>query len=97
MMTSDAITVAVDREFTISLKSMATAGYIWKIQTLPDAIQLLGSVIEKSASDIKPGDATTQVFKLRALKAGEHTIVFTLARPWESKELESRTVTVKAN
>ena len=96
-MASDTITVAVDHEFTISLKSIATAGYVWKIEMLPDTIQLLGSEIEKSADDNKPGDPITQVFRFRALKAGEYTILFVLARPWENKTIETHTVTVRAN
>ena len=96
-MTSETIEVKVDQEFRIPLKSIATAGYVWKVQTLPDEIQLLGSEYEKPAGDVKPGDSTTQAFRFRAPKAGEYTITFILSRPWENKEIKSRTVTVKAN
>lgn len=96
-MTSETIDVKVDQEFRIPLKSIATAGYVWKIQTLPDTIQLLGTENEKPAGDMKPGDSTAQVFRFRAPKAGEYKITFTLSRPWEGKEIESRTVTVKAD
>ena len=96
-MASDKITVPVDHEFTIPLKSIATAGYVWKIESLPDAIQALGSEIQKPSVEEKPGDATTQVFRFRALKEGEHIITFALARPWENKAIESRSVTVKAS
>lgn len=95
-MASDTITVAVDSEFTISLKSIATAGYLWKIQTLPDTIQLLGAENEKPAADMKPGDSTTQIFRFRVPRAGEYTITFMLARSWENKTIETRTVTVRA-
>ena len=95
-MISDTITVTVGDEFTISLESMATAGYLWKIDSLPDAIQSLGSRHETS-SDKKPGDPTIQVFRFQALKAGEHAITFSLARPWENKAIESRTIKVKAS
>ena len=96
-MTSETIDAKVDQEFRIPLKSIGTAGYVWKIESLPDAIQLLGTENEKPASDIKPGDSTSQVFRFRALKAGEYTILFVLARPWENKTIETRTVTVRAN
>jgi predicted secreted protein len=96
-MTSETIDAKVDQEFRIPLKSIGTAGYVWKIESLPDAIQLLGTENEKPASDIKPGDSTSQVFRFRALKAGEHTLVFILARPWENKTIETHTVTVRAN
>jgi len=93
-MSTDIITVAREEEFTISLKSIATAGYLWKIESLPSAIQLLKTENEKLAGDTKPGDATNQVFRFRAQKAGEHKITFMLARPWENKAIESQTVTV---
>ncbi len=94
-MSMESITVAIDGVFTISLKSIATAGYLWKIESIPNAIQLLSTENEKPAGDTKPGDATNQVFRFRAQKAGEHKITFVLARPWESKTIESKTVTVK--
>lgn len=96
-MTSETIDVKVNQEFRIPLKSIATAGYVWKIESLPDAIQFLGTENEKPAGDIKPGDPITQVFRFRALKAGEYTILFVLARPWENKTIETHTVTVGAN
>lgn len=94
-MLTDTITVNVNEEFTISLKSLATAGFLWKVESLPSAIQLLGTENEKPAGDGKPGDSANQVFRFRASKTGEHKIKFTLGRPWEDKEMESRTVTVK--
>ena len=96
-MTSETIDVKVDQEFTIPLKSIGTSGYVWKIESLPDAIQLLGTENEKPARDIKPGDSTSQDFRFRALKAGKYTILFVLARPWENKTIETHTVTVRAN
>jgi len=95
-MTSETIDAKVDQEFRIPLKAIGTAGYVWKIESLPDAIQLLGTENEKPAGDIKPGDSTTQVFRFRAPKAGEYTITFILSRPWENKSIEARIVTVKA-
>lgn len=94
-MSTDSINMAVDEEFTISLPSIATAGYLWKVDSLPDAIQLLKMENAKPAADAKPGDATNQIFRFRAQKTGEHKITFVLARPWENKPIQSRTVTVK--
>lgn len=96
-MDSDTIDVKVSHEFRIPLKSIGTAGYLWKVESLPDAIQPLGSENEKPAADTKPGDSTTQIFRFRALKAGEYAITFVLSRSWENKALDSRTVTVKAS
>ena len=96
-MTDDTIHVAVDHEFRIPLESIGTAGYLWKVESLPEAIQLLGSENEKPAGDTKPGDSTTQIFRFRALKVGKHVIMFALARPWEITAIESHTVTVNAS
>jgi predicted secreted protein len=96
-MTSETIDVKVDHEFSIPLKSIATAGYVWKIESLPDVIQSLGSENEKPAGEVKPGDSTAQTFRFRALKAGKYVIVFALARPWEIKAIEFHTVTVNAS
>lgn len=94
-MSTDSISVAVGEEFTISRRSIATAGYLWKIESLPAAIQFLRTENEQPAGDAKPGNATNQIFRFRAQKTGEHKIMFVLARPWENKAIESRTVIVK--
>jgi predicted secreted protein len=91
----DSITVAVGDEFTISLESIATAGHVWKVESLPDAIQLLETETGKPADEAKPGDSTNQIFRFRAHKTGEHQIRFMLGRPWENKALETKTVTVR--
>jgi predicted secreted protein len=89
------ITVEVDDEFTISLRSIATAGYVWKVETLPEGIQLLGTENEKTANNAKPGDSTGQIFRFRAGKTGEYKIKFALGRPWEDKTIKSQTMTVE--
>ena len=91
----DTVDVKVNQEFRIPRKSIATAGYVWKIESLPDAIQFLGSENEKPAGGMKPGDSTTQIFRIQALKAGEYSITFILSRPWENKSIESHEVKVK--
>jgi predicted secreted protein len=93
----DLITVAVDDEFTISLTSIATTGYVWNVESDPDAIQLLGRENETASREAKPGDSSSQIFRFRAHKTGEHKIVFELGRPWENKAIETKTVTVKVN
>jgi predicted secreted protein len=94
-MLTDNITVAMDEEFMISLQSIATAGYLWKIESIPDTIQLLSTENDRPEGAAKPGDATLQVFRFRAQKTGEHQIIFVLARPWENKAIESMMVTLK--
>lgn len=94
-MSTEIIRVAVHDEFTISLQSIPSAGYVWKVESLPDAIQFLGTENEKPAGEMKPGDSTNQIFLFEARKMGEYEIRFMLGRPWEDKVIESRSVTVK--
>lgn len=68
------ISVAVGDEFLIPLKTIATAGYVWKFDSLPDSIQVVKTVNQRD--DAKPGDSNVQIFHFRALKAGEYTITF---------------------
>lgn len=96
-MPDETIHVKAGQEFSIRLKSFATAGYLWKIQALPDVIQLLGTKNEKPQAEMKPGDPNIQVFSLQAMEVGEYTIIFVLSRPWESQAMETRNVTVKAD
>ena len=94
-MTAEMITLAKDDEFTISLGSIATAGYVWKIESLPNAVQLLGKESEKPAGEQKPGDSTRQIFRFRARETGNYEIRFVLGRPWENTAIEVKTVTLK--
>jgi len=93
-MSTNTISVAMGEEFTISLSSIATAGYLWKIESLPSAIEFLRTENEKPEADTKPGNATNQIFRFRAKEAGKYSITFEMARPWENKAIELRTITV---
>ena len=96
-MSKDVIAVGVDEEFTISLQSIATAGYLWKLESLPEGVEHLGTENQNPASEAKPGDPTNQVFRFRALKPGEYKLTFALARPWENKAIETKSVNVKVS
>jgi predicted secreted protein len=94
-MSKDVIAVEVDEEFTISLQSIATAGYLWKIESLPEGVEHLGTENQKPSGEAKPGSPTTRVLRFRARKTGEYELVFALARPWEKKAIETKAVAVK--
>ena len=96
-MSNDVIAVGVDEEFTISLQSIATAGYLWKIESLPQGVEPLGTESQNSAGEAKPGDPIIRVFRFRALKPGEYKLTFALARPWEKKAIETKSVTLKVS
>jgi len=91
----ETVRVAMSEEFTVALQSIATTGYVWKIESLPGAIQLVGTETERAAGEARPGDSTRQVFRFRALAAGEYELAFALARPWENRARESRVVSVQ--
>jgi len=96
-MPDETVHVKVGQEFSVPLKTIATAGYLWKIESMPDGLRVVETKNEKPVGETKPGDPTVQVFKLQVLKTGEHTIVFGLARPWEGQARETRKVVVKAD
>jgi predicted secreted protein len=92
---SETVIATVGEEFMVSLKSTPSTGYIWETFSLPEGIVLLGSDFEKPASNIQPGDPVIQLFRFRALTAGEYVISFVLKRTWESNAIESHEVAVK--
>jgi predicted secreted protein len=96
-MTVESIAVAVGQEFTVSLKSTPTTGYVWEVQKLPPDVVLSGSDYETPKGAIKPGSPVTQVFRLKVQKPGEYEITFVLKRSWENKAIETHKVTVKAS
>ena len=96
-MTVESIGVAVGQEFTVSLKSTPTTGYVWEVQKLPPDVVLSGSDYETPKGAIKPGSPVTQVFRLKVQKPGEYEITFVLKRSWENKAIETHKVTVKAS
>lgn len=97
IMTVESIAVALGQEFTVSLKSTPTTGYVWEVQKLPPDVVLSGSDYETPKGAIKPGSPVTQVFRLKVQKPGEYEITFVLKRSWENKAIETHKVTVKAS
>jgi predicted secreted protein len=93
-MATESINVAAGGEFAVRLASNPSTAYLWEVQTLPESIELLGSSFEKPAGEVRPGDPSTQVFRFRALKAGEYHIVFGLKRKWETESIKSETIVV---
>jgi len=95
-MSAENITVAVGQEFTVSLKSTPTTGYVWEAQNLPPNLVLLDSQYEKPKGDIKPGSPVTQSFRFKAQAAGDYKITLVRKRSWENRPIETHEVTVTA-
>ncbi|HUK40856.1 MAG TPA: protease inhibitor I42 family protein [Candidatus Acidoferrales bacterium] len=95
-MSAENITVAVGQEFTVSLKSTPTTGYVWEAQNLPPNLVLLGSDYEKPKGAMKPGSPVTQSFRFKAQAPGEYRVTFLRKRSWENQAIETHAVTVTA-
>ena len=77
------LTVKVDQNFNINLKSNPTTGYNWESDYDPKYIQL---VDEKYISNnpMLIGSNGKTFFKFKALKPGETDITFKYFRSWEN-------------
>jgi len=79
--------------FAIELKSGPGTGYQWQLAAIPEGIELLGSEYQP-APDAQIGDPATQVFRLRASKAGRYSLRFLLKRTWENESIRETVVDV---
>ena len=87
--------VLVAAAFDVPLGSASGAGYTWQLDAVPDGIELLGSESSQRA-DAQIGDPATQVFHLRAGRAGHFVLSFVLKRRWEAVAIETRQVEINA-
>ena len=90
-----ALDVPVAAAFDVPLTSASGAGYQWQLGAVPDGIELLGSEHAR-APDAQVGDPGTQVFHLRAGRAGHFVLSFVLKRRWEAAPIETLDVGVNA-
>jgi hypothetical protein len=93
----ETIMVAVDREFTVRLKSDSRTRYFWRLSPLVKGVEFLGSCLEKPRNNGSYGEKIVQVFRFCATAAGEYTIRFILKAPSEGDPVEAHTVVVIAN
>lgn len=79
--------------FDVPLADLPGAGYLWEPRGVPAGLTLLE---EESAAPVPDvvGASQRKVIRFRADHAGDYVLVFTLARPWEDKPAETRTVHV---
>jgi predicted secreted protein len=90
----DPIITRVDEEFSVSLHSTPSTGYVWVLQSLPKSIELLGSSYINTPGEKRPGDPLTQVFRFQGGQSGESMIVFALKRQWEDLAIDTRSLSV---
>jgi len=87
------VTAQTGSPFDIELQSGPGTGYQWQLPSTPESIELLGSEY-RSAPDARIGDPATQVFHLRAGKAGQYRLRFVLKRAWESEAIRDTVIDV---
>ena len=93
-MALETIKAKVGEDFTVHLKSTPTTGFLWTVHPLPESLELLESGYEKILGDTQAGDPVNQVFRFRALVAGDVSIHFHLKCYWNSDIVNVQIVTV---
>jgi predicted secreted protein len=80
------------KEFTVEVPGANTTGYLWRLQTDPNTVQIVGH--EVVPDDENFGGAGVERFVVKPLKIGHATLHFELKAPWESDPAESYDVQV---
>ena len=83
-----AIRVAAGDRFALELASNPTTGYTWQIQIDSRHLDLVGQEFESGGVGVGAGGK--QVFRFRALAAGETEIACDYRRPWEEESQDSQ-------
>lgn len=84
------IDISVGQEFIIALGSNPTTGYSWQASYDETRLELVGgeSTYEPEETDEEVvGGGGTELFRFKALKAGEVEITMTYAQHWEGGEV----------
>lgn len=95
------IETTVGAEFAIELKSNPTTGYQWQVQKLDEAmVKAIGSSYHSDPQPKKNGEPMVgvggkEIWKFKALKAGETTIEMKYVRPWEKDTPPVQTATFR--
>jgi inhibitor of cysteine peptidase len=84
------IDISVGQEFIIALASNQTTGYSWQASYDETMLELVGgeSTYEPEETDEEVvGGGGTELFRFKALKAGEVEVTMTYAQPWEGGDV----------
>ncbi|MDR1111951.1 MAG: protease inhibitor I42 family protein [Deltaproteobacteria bacterium] len=84
------IRAAVGQEFEIRLPSNPSTGYGWILSSLPPFLEGLGPGEFLPGRPGLAGAGGEQVFRLRAVAAGEGEAVLSYRRPWEEPSRAAR-------
>ncbi len=90
------ITTTAGGEFSITLDSNATTGYMWMYEVDTSYIEPVSSDYIAPESTELVGVGGQQVFTFRALQEGETEVSFSYLRPWESVQpIDQKTYVVR--
>ena len=99
----ESIELSKGRTITIELKANPTTGYKWQVLEKSNE----GVLMQEGEGEYIPSDTNiprrrgsggVQIYRFKALKQGEATLVFEYKRPWEEKEPARKyTVQIKVN
>lgn len=88
------LTVALGAGFEVELGSGASTGYTWELLEPHEGIALVASGFREQAG-AAIGDGGSQVFELRALRAGRQQLHFVRKRRWEQEAIDSRVIDIE--
>jgi inhibitor of cysteine peptidase len=84
----ETLKVAVGQVFAISLEGNPTTGYTWQSEIDSRYLELLGLEFEPGGKAVGAGGC--EVFRFKALRAGQTEIAFEYRRPWGSSPGDTR-------
>jgi inhibitor of cysteine peptidase len=83
-----AIQVAVGEQFAVELTGNPSTGYTWQVRVDGQLLELLGQEFEPSGEGVGAGGV--EVFRFRAVAAGETEIACAYRRPWDTESRDTR-------
>ncbi len=83
----ETIEIKVGKSSTISLPSLATAGYLWIFEVDRKGIVSVSEDRSTSTSNpLKAGESLSEKFLIKALQPGTVKVVFSQKRSWEQNK-----------
>jgi inhibitor of cysteine peptidase len=81
------IRVGAGDTFAIELAGNPTTGYMWQPDVDSQHLELLGQEFEPGGGGVGAGGK--EIFRFRALRAGDTEIAFAYRRPWDKGSRET--------
>lgn len=77
------IKLSTGKSSIITLKSLATAGYLWSFQLDRKDVVSVSEEKSETTSHLKAGESLPEKFRLQGLKPGTAKLIFIKKRSWE--------------